>query len=173
MKPKPKENVIHILGAIEPSTLSIIPSIREAIKEAPDATLRLIISSPGGDEDVGFAIYDALALLPCAIITEGYGQICSIATLIFQAGHKRLLTRNCLYMMHNGSVELGNNCIQTDEISNLNKYMQRNNKRYYKTISQRTNLPIDKIKRWCDKEYYFTAKEAIKHKLADDIVRKF
>jgi ATP-dependent Clp protease protease subunit len=70
-------------------------------EERPDL-LNLIITSPGGDLNAGFAIIDAMRGSAVPIRTIGLGQIASAGLMIFIAGEKgsRILTPNTSILSH-------------------------------------------------------------------------
>lgn len=65
----------------------------------------IIINSNGGEITYGFAIYDILMALDIEITTVAIGKCCSIATVIFAAGNKRLITNNCYFLIHGAYVD--------------------------------------------------------------------
>lgn len=66
----------------------------------------IIINSNGGEITYGFAIYDILMALDIEITTVAIGKCCSIATVIFAAGNKRLITNNCYFLIHGSYVDI-------------------------------------------------------------------
>lgn len=66
----------------------------------------IIIDSNGGEITYGFAIYDILMALNIEITTIAIGKCRSIATVIFAAGDKRLITNNCYFLIHGASVNI-------------------------------------------------------------------
>ena len=71
------------------------------VRKQPDATsFNVYINSEGGLVDVGFDIYNYLKSLGLPITTIGNGLVASIATVIFMAGQKRLVTPNTQFMIH-------------------------------------------------------------------------
>lgn len=176
----------YILGEIDQDTLEVLEAIKtfkDDMVEMEDRSdepvnksereIQVMICSEGGDENVGFAIYDALMAYRKygRVTTMGYGEVCSIASLILQAGDERLLSPNCTVMIHNGSIK-ADRPIDERELIEMATFFQNNNKRYYAAIAKRSGITLDKVQKWCDDETYFTADEAVKAKLADKIVKE-
>lgn len=176
----------YIFGEIEQKTLEILEAIKtfkdEVVEmenlasssiDLKDRNIEVVICSEGGDENVGFAIYDALMAYRKfgKVTTKGYGEVCSIASLILQAGDTRLLSPNCTVMIHNGSIK-ADRPIDERELLEMAHFFQENNKRYYSAIAKRSGVTLDKVEKWCNDETYFTADEAVKAKLADKIVKE-
>lgn len=170
----------YLLGEINSDSLGIIEAIREhkeaveadEIECTSDRDIRVVISSEGGDEPIGYAIFDTLKAYKVGeVITEGYGQVCSIASLILQAGTVRLLSPNCIFMIHDGSVEV-DKPMNGKELLDLSTQFKDNNERYYLVISKRCGIPVDRVRKWCNDERFFSAEEAVKAKMADKIVKE-
>jgi ATP-dependent protease ClpP protease subunit len=67
----------------------------------PYDTIRVIINSPGGRVDEGFALYDLLRSLEgVTVITEAIGQCSSIATAAFLAGSVREVHPHATSLVH-------------------------------------------------------------------------
>jgi ATP-dependent protease ClpP protease subunit len=67
----------------------------------PYNTVRVIINSPGGRVDEGFALYDLLRSLEgVTVITEAIGQCSSIATAAFLAGSVREVHPHATSLVH-------------------------------------------------------------------------
>jgi ATP-dependent Clp protease, protease subunit len=62
--------------------------------------LHLLISSPGGQVDPGFAVYNQLVSLPIEIITHNISCVDSMATIVFLAGSKRRACVNATFLFH-------------------------------------------------------------------------
>src|SRR5574340_2883 len=60
----------------------------------------LLMGSPGGLVDAGFAVYNHLLGLPIEVITHNIGSIDSVANVIFLAGSKRLACENSTFLFH-------------------------------------------------------------------------
>jgi len=81
------------------TTLSQVQNELEWAK--PYDTLRVIINSPGGRVDEGFALYDLLRSLEgVTVITEAIGQCSSIATAAFLAGSVREVHPHATSLVH-------------------------------------------------------------------------
>lgn len=71
------------------------------VRKQPDATgFNVYIDSEGGRVDVGFDIYNYLKSLGVPIVTIGEKLVASIATVIFMAGNKRMVSPDTQFMIH-------------------------------------------------------------------------
>lgn len=172
----------YILGEVKHETLAVVASIRRHMEELMqdeehgeevDRAINVVICSEGGDENIGYAIFDTLMAYRKfgKVTTHGYGQVCSIASLILQAGDKRLLSPNCVFMIHNGTIQVQER-VDDRMLQDMANYFNTNNKRYYAAIAKRCGVKVDKVHDWCDNETFFTPEEAVKAKLADAITKE-
>lgn len=60
----------------------------------------LLMGSPEGIVDAGFAVYNHLLGLPIIVTTHNIGSIDSVANVIFLAGAKRLACGNSTFLFH-------------------------------------------------------------------------
>jgi len=163
---------VWIIGALdEMKAYQYLPGLR-LLDETP-GLIHVMIMTPGGAEAGGFAIYDTLRTMKNEVWTYGFGEVCSIGALIFQAGSKRFMSHNCELMMHNGTVNLGKDeDVDTDTIEELAKEAVRNNARYHRAIALRCGIPQRVVSDWCRVERYFGAHEARENKLVDEVLKE-
>lgn len=172
----------YVLGEVKHESLAIITSVRRHMEElrddeshgnTVDKDINIVICSEGGDEQIGYAIFDTLMAYRKfgKVITHGYGQVCSIASLILQAGDKRYLSPNCVFMVHNGHIQVDDR-VDDRMLQDMANYFHTNNKRYYANIAKRCGVKVDKVRDWCDKETFFTPEEAVKVNLADAVTKE-
>ena len=164
----PKIPTLFLVGQIEQKSLEFIVELYSIASNNPKTPINLFLSSSGGEEDVGFAIFDAIKGIPNEVRIFGYGQVCSIAALIFQAGDRRYLSPNSVFMIHNGSVVI-NDTIDFDKIEDLSNFYKANNRRYYSAISIRTSKTEKEIEKMCREEKFFSATEAVEAGFADAV----
>jgi len=62
--------------------------------------IQIILNSPGGDVDAGWAFIDMMKFVKNKIITIATGEVCSMAFSIFIAGDHRIMSPNASAMMH-------------------------------------------------------------------------
>lgn len=79
-------------------------SILEAISPDP---ITIIMNNPGGDWYHGIAIYDAIKNSHCEITIKVIGMAMSMGAVILQAADIRILYPNARFMIHYGTMGLG------------------------------------------------------------------
>src|SRR5688572_1394404 len=94
--------ILFIEDVISKESLSRVTKKLMALHFNPDFkdNIQLIINSPGGYCDAGWAFIDLMAWCKNNIITVGLGEICSMATSIFISGDHRVMSPNCSAMIH-------------------------------------------------------------------------
>lgn len=66
-------------------------------------TILIYLNTPGGDEFQGLAIYDAIRSCKSHITIQVVGEACSMGSYILQAADERVMSRNSVFMIHQGS----------------------------------------------------------------------
>lgn len=102
-----KSRTIRIVGEIGGmASFEFLDSALSVLESESRKAIKIKINSPGGH------VYEALAMVgrmrnsSCQIITEGYGQIMSAATLLLAAGDIRKMSRYAMFMYHESSYAL-------------------------------------------------------------------
>ena len=117
------------------SDMGVFKLSRE-LAELPETVSRINvnINSYGGEVAEGIAIYNALRRHPAEIVTRCDGMACSIASVIFMAGERRIMYAPSMLMIHNASsgcwgtaAEMRKAADDVDKITTMSKaaYMER------------------------------------------------
>ncbi len=141
----------------------------ETISNEP---ILIIMETPGGSIDTGFAIYDKIKYSPCGTRIIGTGQIMSMGLIILQAADLRELTPNTELMMHGGSFSVDDATPSTFMAwANANK---RQTEKLYSILSEKMRIKNPKmtpghVRRLCQNDFIMDAKTAINMGLADKL----
>lgn len=165
-----KTRTLYIIGAIDDEkSFRLIPIIR--LLDETKGPIKIFLSSNGGDEAAGFAIFDTLRLCRNQVRIYGFGGVYSIAALIFQAGNMRFLAPNAQLMMHNGTMGVdGDGSMDSNKIEQLGREAAQNNLRYHGAIARRCGIALTDVAAWCKDERYFLAEDAVSLGLADRLI---
>lgn len=168
-----KTRTLYIIGTIDDEkSFKLIPIIR--LLDETKGTIKVFISSHGGDEAAGFAIFDSLRLTRNQVKVYGFGGVYSIAAMIFQAGNERYLAPNAQLMMHNGTVGVSSDgSMDSDKVEQLGREAAQNNARYHFAITDRCGISLQDVREWCKNERYFLPQEAVDADLADGILESW
>ena len=70
----------------------------ECVKDSD--LIYLTMSSPGGNVDLAFTLFNFLRSLPCKLVTHNIGSIDSAAIYVFLAGGHRIASPNARFLLH-------------------------------------------------------------------------
>lgn len=161
-----ESRTIYIVGEINPEMARQTMIALEKI-DVVDGPIRIVLNSEGGDEQDGYAIYDAIMQCRNLVMIEGFGSVMSIAAAIFQAGDVRQLAPNAMFMIHHGSVSP---VTEQDTVLEMAEQIKKDNERYYNILSSNSGQPHQELEEWCRAETYFTAEEAVAVGFADSVM---
>jgi ATP-dependent Clp endopeptidase proteolytic subunit ClpP len=139
-------------------------------EDTTDKPFLIEITSPGGSVFDGLALIDYARKLKAegyVINTFGSGLIASMAVPLLQIGVTRTVGRNSWLMVH----EVSDFAIGTvADIEDVAKFNRRLNDSLYSILAERSTLTLAEIKRRAmRRDWYFSADEAVKYGLADEV----
>ena len=137
----------------------------------PEKPITVLINSPGGSADSGFAIYDMLRFVTSPIRTVVNGLCASAAILVLLAAEKknRFSLTESRFLIHQPSTA-GHGTASDLEITA--KEILKLRERYNKIISEQTGHPIEKVLADARRDFWLNAKDAIEYGLISKIVKK-
>ena len=137
----------------------------------------------GGCWYSGMGIYDAIKSCKCKTTFIGYGQLCSMGTVIIQAANRRLITDNSAFMVHWGSSEISGYYLSSQNLADFEKYTAQQMIDIYAERCQKTgdyfkerSNNLSKTKAYIKRklgggDWYMTADEAIYYGFVDGIYK--
>jgi len=135
------------------------------------------MNNVGGDWHHGMAIYDAIRACRCHVTIVVYGYACSMGSIILQAADYRVLTPDCVVMIHDGKDALEGT---PKTIRAWQKYgdeiLQRMYSIYLKRIKAKkpkSKWTLKKIESLCSHDKIFKPEDAVDIGLADVIMDLF
>jgi ATP-dependent Clp endopeptidase proteolytic subunit ClpP len=132
--------------------------IIQQVKAQPEAlSFRVHINSEGGVVDTGFDIFNYIKSLRLPITTVGSGLVASIATVVFMAGDKRILTTGTEFMIHS---PMGGIDGTADQIEEYAQSVRDCENRLIKFYSQQTGLSADALQPLLKNETWLTEDQA-------------
>lgn len=161
------------------------------VTSCPSKRIIIYINSSGGDFDAAKHFYGFLGATGKDIATAVTGECCSSAVLIAVAGHERWAIPTAKFMIHpvfdtgldddveklvvGEDVKLGIKEYQKliDEFQRNILSCQKYTDEYFKIISDNSGISAKKIRAQVeqshDNDWEFTAKEALRYRLIDNI----
>jgi ATP-dependent protease ClpP protease subunit len=160
---------LYLMGSIDTFSTAAFFANFEALEGQGNDPIRMVMHSRGGEVESGQAIYDRIVNSDIETYIEGYGAVQSIATLILQAGTRRSLSEGCRVMVHVGSLAFDGAVDQRTMISvaDESSYLLD---LYCEILAANSGRSVKDIRDLCDKESYFSAAEAVKLGLADEVI---
>lgn len=129
-------------------------------------TLRISISSDGGDIAAGFAIFNMLNRNPARKVVTIEGVAASMASVIAMAGDEIVMPTNSMMMIHNpwGAVVGG-----SEEIASFANALDVMKTNIAKAYRARTGLPLAKIRGMMNRETWISAEDSVRLGFADRV----
>lgn len=162
--------IIFLTGHIDDDLAnSIIEQLLYLEYKNPYKDIAILINSPGGSVTSGFAIYDTMNLVNCDIQTICMGLAASMASFLLSAGApgKRYALPNSEVMIHQPhSMNEG----QASDLIIRAKHISRIKNKMIKIMAQNCDQPIDKVAFDMDRDYFMSAKEALRYGIVDKII---
>ncbi len=122
--------------------------------------ITVLIESPGGDVDAGYAIFDLIRFVSAPVRIVGMGLVASAAALILLAVPKdrRLGLPNSHYLIHQPLS--GIRGVAT-EIEIHARELEKTRERVNKVIAEQTGQPLERVRKDTDRDFWMNADEAI------------
>lgn len=167
-------NEIDIYGFIDNVTvegMTVSPqTIKDQLKAIGDAEEIIVnINSNGGDVFSGIAIYNMLRRSKAHVTVNVDGLAASIASVIAMAGDTINMPNNGMIMVHNAWTEIAGDSNafkkQADSLERINSVV------FNSYIDKSPDIDHALLQQYMDEETWFTAKEAKKLGLIDNITK--
>ncbi len=164
---------IIILGEEINATIANVVVAQLLFLESEDPTkdISLYINSPGGSVTAGLAIYDTIQYIKSDVQTICLGQAASMGALLLAAGTagKRYILPSARVMIHQpwGGVNG-----QVSDIAIHARELLRIKKMSIEYFSRHTGKGYETIAADLERDFFFTADEAVSYGLADHIMKR-
>lgn len=140
----------------------------------PGQPILMIINSPGGSVDSGFAIWDQVKMISSPVTTLVTGLAASMGSILslcaapkrrFATPHSRIM----IHQPHIGGVIQG----QATDLDIQAKEIIKTRNLLIQVYMDQTGKDFDTISRAIDRDTWMTAAEAVKFGLLDKVVKTF
>ena len=140
--------------------------------EAADAEqpIQVLINSPGGSADSGFAIFDLLRFIKPPVVTVAIGLVASAASIILLAPKKasRLTLPHARFLLHQ---PMGGMRGQAADIAIEAEEILKMRRRLNEIFAEQTGQPLEKVEHDTDRNFWMSAKEAVSYGLVGKIIQ--
>lgn len=164
-----KTRTILLSGEVDkPLAEKVIRQLLILEAESSDP-IRVLIDSPGGDVDAGFAIFDMIRFVNAPVTTVGMGLVASAGALILLAAPKerRLGLPNSHYLIHQPLS--GIRGVAT-EIEIHAQELEKLRVKLNKLIAAETGKPLAQVEKDTDRDFWMAADEAKDYGLISRVV---
>ncbi len=163
-----KDRVIVISGDIDSSKFDLIEAGLTLLESESRKAITIRINSAGGEVYQAVAIVGRLRRSKCQIITEGYGQIMSAATLILACGDRRKISDYAFFMHHETSYAVEG---KHSEITSLVKQSEIEDQKWCDWMAGFSNKSADFWKTaGVGTDLYLSAQQILEYGLVDEII---
>lgn len=140
-------------------------------RKDPKAPITVLINSPGGSADSGFAIFDLFRFSPCTITTVANGVVASAAVLIYLGGAqgRRVALPNARFLLHQPSTATRG---QASDIDITAREIIKLRRRYNEVVTETTGRPIEQVEKDADRDFWLTSQEAQTYGLVNRVISR-
>lgn len=137
----------------------------------PSKDVQIYINSPGGSVTAGLGIYDTMQLVSCDVATICTGLAASMGAVLLAAGAagKRSALPHSRVMIHQ---PLGGAQGQASDIEITAREILKTKRELYEILSVHSGVPVKKIEKDADRDYWLSAREAKDYGLIDEVLSK-
>jgi ATP-dependent Clp protease, protease subunit len=167
-----KDRIIFIGSPIDDNVANlVIAQLLFLESEDPEKEISMYINSPGGSVDSGLAIYDTMQYIKPDVSTICVGLAASMGAVLLAAGAagKRFSLPNSRIMVHQPA---GGAQGQAVDIEIHAREILRMREKLNEILAKHTGMPVEKITRDTDRDYFLSASQAKEYGLIDGVLEK-
>ena len=170
-----KERILFLSQEIDGEiATSIAAKLFLLDRQSQDEEITLYINSSGGTIENGLlTIYDTLQFIRAPVKTVCIGEAYSSAAVILAAGTRgrRYAYPSARILIH--SVQVDDMSGNQKEIEDESRRIKELNQKLMMIIARHTGQDLNKVRRDCKKDKYFSPDQAIKYGLIDHVIQPF
>src|SRR5262245_44689834 len=183
-EPKPKERkaaperhllkarTILVYGPIEPKlTREVVSQLLVLNQISRTEPIKILVNSPGGLADDGFAIYDVMRYVSAPVYTIVTGLAASAATIVMVGATSkahRLVLPHSRVMLHQPSQGFRGTA---SDIAISAKEILRLREKANQLFSAETGHSVEKIEKDMHRDYWLTAEQTVEYGLCARVIR--
>ncbi|MFH1667821.1 MAG: ATP-dependent Clp protease proteolytic subunit [Candidatus Komeilibacteria bacterium] len=166
-----KERIIFLgTGITDDVANAIIAQMLFLDSQDNKKDIKLYVNSPGGIVTAGLAIYDTMQYVKSDVSTICVGTASSMGAVLLTAGTKgkRFILPNAEVMLHQ---VMGGAEGQATDIKIRAEHILKIRDRVNNILVKHTEQKLKTIEKDTDRDFYFTAEEAVAYGLVDKIIK--
>lgn len=166
-----QSRMVMVVGEVDQELAEDVISRLLILDSKSHDPIRVLVASPGGHVDSGYAILDVMRFIASPVIGIGAGWVASIAVPILLGADKgrRFSLPNTRFLLHQPSGGAGG---QAADIRIEAREILKIRSRINALISGETGQPEEKVARDSDRNFWMNAEEALEYNLIDKIVTR-
>lgn len=168
-----KHRSIFLTEVFQEDMASIMTASLVYLDSVSHDLITIYINSPGGMVSSLNQVYDTMQMINSPISTVCIGRAYSAGSVILASGTKglRKCMQNANVMIH--GMQLGFPNYPNHDLNSARRYLEYCNKlndSILQILADHTGQSISKIQEDCDRDVFFTAKDALSYGLIDEII---
>lgn len=167
-----ENRVVFMIGEInQASAARVMMQMLYLENQKRGADINLYINSPGGAVDDTLAIYDTMRFMSSPVSTYCLGRAYSGAAVLLTAGQKgkRYILPHAKVMIHQ---PYGGVTGQAEDIRIQAEQIIKSKAELNRIIASHTGQALENIQRDSERDKYFTAEEALRYGLVDEVLKE-
>ncbi|MBT3605634.1 MAG: ATP-dependent Clp protease proteolytic subunit [Candidatus Latescibacteria bacterium] len=154
-------------------TERIMASLLIMDQEDSEKPINVLINSPGGSADDGFAIYDALRFVRAPVRTINVGLSASAATVIMLGAEKehRYALPNARIMIHQPLGQMPGT--SAENVKRWAEQIIKLRKKINQLYADETGRPFEEIAQDTDRDRWFSPEEAVEYGLISHVIASY
>jgi len=167
-----KSRTIALFEPITPrSSRRVVTSLLVLDAEDPKAPVTLLVNSPGGSVDDGFAMYDAMRFVRCPVRVVCIGLAASAANIVLLGAPKasRFALPNTRILLHQPSTGAAG---QASDLAITAREILKTRAQLNGLLARETGQKLDRIEEDTNRDYWLSAEEAKEYGLIHRVIAK-
>jgi ATP-dependent Clp protease protease subunit len=133
-------------------------------------TLKLFLSSEGGDVESALMIYHFIKSLPFETEITAFGKVGSAANIILVSSNKRSATQGCIFVLHEGTSTIHNTTASFHQHEDSMLWIKDRIARHVQVLATETGKQKEDIENAMAKTVFLNTEEAVDFGLIREIV---
>lgn len=161
--------VIVSKGVDDKLAASVIAQLFVLEQDDPEAPITVIVNSPGGSADSGFAIYDAMRFVTCPVRTIVMGLCASAGVMIYLGGDQgmRFAGPTARFLLHQPSMRTMG---QASDLEIVAREIDRLKLQYNQIVSDATGRKVAEVEADANRDFWLSASAAVEYGLVNKII---
>lgn len=147
----------------------VIAQLRILEDDDPNKIITVLVNSPGGSADSGFAIMDYMRFVKPPVRSIVCGICASAAVMIHLGSDKdeRFCTPNSRFLLHQPSMSARG---QASDLEILSSEIERIKLQYNKVVAEETGRKLAQVEKDVHRDYWIPAENAVEYGLVKKVI---